>query len=370
MYRPTNVSTLDVAAIPLAESDSQSEPTSDVDSASSAERKIVGRVGWLTNIPIKTARIQPAIRITGLSSQQTRLHLQLLGHMEQVRTNATTTTQDLHRSETAAWKDLIQYVHQTTVAITTRRKLIGSAIGATRRAETYGYREWGRTPQFVYDALHTLEAQIMKVKDLDLPGLTPEALGAILAKTVDPEVRLYTLILYLSAHRSTSLQSVQCKDVKIDLHPVPKQLVVTDVYSTTRPRPTEVHSVTIRFREGKTQRSTKIYAITILLPEPMVAVLRTLLQGHQTRAKLFSPQTARKASANLKSHGSEIRALRRGALRTMALQGSTAAELRLLSRHTSDTATYQYVGGGLYLRHEAMTQLQLQTPMQNLLASM
>ena len=251
------------------------------------------------------------------------------------------------------------YVDQALSLSTTKaRSRLATTIGAVKRADLYSSQPvcsagWEscmsslKVPQFLRDTLRTLDYRHALGRRHDLPGLSPPQVATIIASlSTDWQARLYLTILYLTAARSTQLAAVRPSDVYVDQH--------TFAVDMTRTTP-----VTIRFRESKTGKVIAAYAITVALPSGEAENLKKLLGTKKDEHRVFTRRDAKIVSMTLRSNGSEVRAVRRGALRFLALQGVPPADLLLLSRHTSVAALYQYLGGGTYLRSEAATQWQM-----------
>jgi hypothetical protein len=152
--------------------------------------------------------------------------------------------------------------------------------------------------------------------------------------------------MYVMAARSTSIMQIQWQDVFVDKH---RGLARGEMETM----------LSVRFRAGKTIRTTGAYTLHTVMPTPLVEQL-CMLQHDQ--GYLFGRDRRRIAQAvslALRTHGADVRQCRRGCLRHLAAQGVAPEDLLLLSRHTTTEALYRYVGAGLHLRREAQTMIEM-----------
>jgi integrase len=253
-------------------------------------------------------------------------------------------------------------------ATSTRIKLLGTMLGLAKRATLFAtllhtpliVSVASKPPQFVFDMITTMKMKHRIFQNLDLPELSPHDARRVLRRLIrtgnSPAI-LYFILMYKTAARSTSILNLQVSDVHIALH--------ADLKTST------MDTVSLRFREGKTMRSTGTYTLHILMSSEEQLHLRTLLTlcRKSNDRYLFGPQrlqAAKAVSAALLTIGSTVRACRRGCLRYLARQGATVQDLLLLSRHTTPAALYQYLGGGLYLKDEALRMVSLSTKLATL----
>mmetsp|Transcript_78270 Transcript_78270/g.91416 ORF Transcript_78270/g.91416 Transcript_78270/m.91416 type:complete len:393 (-) Transcript_78270:1769-2947(-) len=311
--------------------------TSAVSVAANADERIEQGGALFALHPIPNLDSKSLIRFTrytGLSAQQTRLHHWLLMYLRHLLTT--------HSTNYRAWCRFIDSLMTTRLSLSTLIKVAGSMIGAVKRATTYGITDTITIPRILYDTIATWKIQLLKVKKLDLPGISPQHVRHLIA-TLSPTPALYLALLYRSAHRSTSIRDLQRQDVLLNCHP-------------SLASPTTA-TVTLRFRSGKTQRVTEIYCITVHVHQHEVLHLQTLLNDHSSPYLFKSRmQTASTVSEALRSIGYCVRSVRRGALRQLASLGTPLRDLLLLSRHTTEKALYQYLRGGASVLQEADTQ--------------
>jgi hypothetical protein len=284
---------------------------------------------------------------TGLTAEHTLLQARLWLFMTGIATDPS------HEQPiNMAWHTLCQEALELPCAPSTRLKIIGTTIGAMKRNLIFAHIFQStplpfhdRPPTFVYDQLRVLKNLHRVGQDLDLPEITPTQMWGI-AKNLSPSARLYLVLLYLTAQRSTSILQLLCKDVKY-------------IHSTNVPN----HQViSLRFRSGKTNAITNTYSVHCLLSNELNLQLQTLLQQHKSTQYLFGPgrrTISREVSTALLSAGHSIRACRRGSLRFLARQGASTEDLLLLSRHTNTPALYHYLGGGIHLKLEAQRTVEL-----------
>jgi len=286
-----------------------------------------------TNKPTPTAVLNSFIQVTGLSVQQTKKHIALLSHLQ---------TLLLSMSPQTAILRFISEINNIPNPVSTKLNHMGSLIGAITRSSLYLPSLPPVPVQLLRDAAGKLQTDLMIVRNFDLPGITPTQLNGVLNCLQGPS-RLYLALMFRSAHRSTSILHLRRKDVKLKHHTFANDL-----------------SVTVRFRQGKTARRTDVYSVTIAITRDEIAIVTQLINAkHEYFFGALRHQYSRLVSATLKQHHFDVRSVRRGALRHLAQLGHDPEQLRLLSRHTTNAAVYQYVGAGLHLRSEAAKQLQL-----------
>jgi hypothetical protein len=225
---------------------------------------------------------------------------------------------------------------------------LGSTIGALHRRSVYRMRVSPElealmpVPKFVLDQLDAWKVQHLRSQNFDLPELTPPAMEAI-AMSLPPDQRAFLRLMYVSAQRMTSILNLRSRDA-FTIFPAPPKWQLSHV------------CLSLRFREGKTIKSTGPYTIHVLFP---VMDYQVLLLHEEFIFGQFRRQTAKAVSAALRRAGHDVRQCRRGSLRFLARNGATVEQLLLLSRHTSPRMLYQYLGAGLHLEHEMMTMVQM-----------
>ncbi len=298
-------------------------------------------------------------RFTGLTRDHTLLQARLFLWCVKI---ASTLPQP--PSTDSLWQHLCTALAETpAMAVSTQIKHLATLIGVTKRSATFAtvldtlnpLITTPRPPQFVYDRIQTLRTQARILQDLDLPEITPTEVQSILTSMMDVRQtrhrqaelsQLYLAMLYPSAARSTSIVGLHRNDVRF-------------VHSSLD---TATHTcVSLRFREGKTIRSTGTYTVHILLDHHMIQLLKRQLTC-TTDDYLFGPERhkiAQQVSTTLLSKGHSIRACRRGCLRFLARRGVSVRDLLLLSRHTTPQALYTYLGGGLHLQIEAQSMMMM-----------
>ena len=203
-----------------------------------------------------------------------------------------------------------------------------------------------KIPAQLYDALSSLRVQHMTSRNFETLSISPSAIQVVIA-SASPLVALYLTLLWRTAHRSTSVCGIMRKDVFINLH---HQIAEKNHLP-----------VTFRFRTGKTQKATDVYAVTILMQLSEIQLLQSLLTVSRPDPFLFPHRhrVALACSHFLRQHGYDIRSIRRGALRFLASKGVSLQQLCLLGRHTTEKALYQYLGGGALVLQEASQQSEL-----------
>lgn len=293
-----------------------------------------------TPMKVSAQDLERIRRTTNISLQQTKRHLQLLQQL----------TEDASLMPHQAWQRLSTHLAQRYANLSTRITHGGSAIGAMKRIEIY--RPFispapvlcAGISKVFQDQLSTWRQQQTTTADFDLPEVTPDAANKILAALESTSTRGFFMILYRAAARMTSVVNIRSRDVFINKH---KSLA--PIGSTL---------MSIRFREGKTLRYTGPYTIHILMPSELASAIyqakgTTYLFGDNRH------RIAKTVSLTLHTHGLDVRACRRGSLRFLARAGADPDHLRLLSRHTSLSALYTYLGAGLHLRAEAIAMVNL-----------
>lgn len=286
--------------------------------------------------------IEKIRRTTNLSLQQTRRHLQLLHQL----------TENPMLLPHQAWQQLATVLTQRYTNLSTRITMGGSAIGAIKRIEVYRpFLQQPHAPvlsigisKVFQDQLATWRQLMTTTADFDLPEVTPEAANQIMTALESTSTRGFFMILYRAAARMTSVLNIRSRDVFLNRH---KSLA-----------PHGSILLSIRFREGKTLRYTGPYTVHILMPSELALAIyqakgTTYLFGDSRH------RIAKTVSLTLHTHGLDVRACRRGSLRFLARSGADPDHLRLLSRHTSLSALYTYLGAGLHLRAEAIAMVNL-----------
>lgn len=245
------------------------------------------------------------------------------------------------------WRQAVQVIHTHIVSkghkVTTERTLLASLIGATRRAELYNIdRVFPKPTEALWERLRRLDWEIQTTVNLEQPAISPDNLRLVLSSLGSPAAKLYLTLMWLTAHRATSLTQLRRRDVRL-LSPA------------EAPTPTRSHMLSLRFREGKSNRFIGIYTIHLDLPSQLVPFCsQQLTSPHDL---FFGPPAAvrlisRQVSRALAPFGG-VRAVRKGALQLLARNNIAPEDLLLLSRHTSLKTLSLYLGGGMHLFHDA-----------------
>lgn len=247
-----------------------------------------------------------------------------------VRTGLTPATSLVHRKLLLVllrdgWTGLITLLRQSTLATTSQRTLLAKAIGAAKRAAQYGFASPGPPPQAVFDALALYDRQIRVHMHMDGGVITMSTISEHQKHLGQSPAGAVFHILLATAHRGTSIASLQAKDIFLVL------------------RPPSPDTLVLRFREGKTEKSTGTYTLSVAAPAWVTTQVMALAQ-HQYPFKALMKQ----AQGDL-----PLRHLRRTALQRMAAHGISAPTMLLFSRHTTETALRHYLGGGVMMCDEA-----------------
>lgn len=272
-----------------------------------------------------------------LSHQQICLHHQIVTYLSRQRM--------LHNDKTVMnhFIDLVSQMSQ--YALSTRIKWFGSTIGAIQR---WGY--YNESPplpvQPLKDIISKLRDSHLIERDFDLPGATPADIHRTLRHLDNRAAKVFLTMMWCSAHRGTSIQNILTKDVHLNVH-ANRQF-------------SDAQTATIRFRKGKTSKTTGVYSITIPIGQRELVFIRSAnLAKQQYLFGKLRYKVQQLVSAALKKEKLDIRTIRRGSLRFLAKEGFSLQQLLTLSRHKTVKELYTYLQGGVALRSEAMSQLEM-----------
>ena len=149
---------------------------------------------------------------------------------------------------------------------------------------------------------------------------------------------LFLHLLWLFAARGTSIAQIQGANVRINHLPSEDP---------------EWETLSVRFCEGKTIRSTGTYTLHVQTPQQINQELLHLMVARRKYRYLFPTSTQNEVAAALNRAGLEIRSIRRGALQTMARAGAPGSTMLLMSRHTELKGLAAYLDDGMEARWEA-----------------
>jgi len=147
----------------------------------------------------------------------------------------------------------------------------------------------------------------------------------------DPEVHAVIVMMWKTASRLTSIT----------------QLATDDVRNTSAGPLT----ISMTFRRGKTILATGPNTLWAQVDEPTMAYI-------QARRAAAAPTLCRRTAEQLYAPiraalpGFQIRSFRRGAIQELASTGATLEELRIVSKHISDSSLYRYLNFGEKSAHE------------------
>lgn len=265
-----------------------------------------------------------------LLAQLPSAKVQLIANRDS-RTSLTAATSRVHEKlllllTRLGWDGLIARIRQSSLAPSSQRSLLAKAIGAAKRTAQYGFAQVPPPPSALFDTLALLDRILrcelaMDGSIIDMSTLThhQQSLG-------ETEAGATFYVILATAHRGTSIAAIQAHDIF--------------VVRGTQPPTTLI----LRFREGKTEKSTGTYSLAIAAPEWVIDRIRSMVQKDK-----------RPFARHMKAaHGElPLRSLRRTALQRMAAAGTPAATLLLFSRHTSEVALRHYLAGGVVLRDQA-----------------
>jgi len=118
------------------------------------------------------------------------------------------------------------------------------------------------------------------------------------------------------------------------------------------------HTLAIPFLEGKVIPKTGSYCLHLAASNPVVHDLIKLQQSMSEHKYLFPEDCQDEIASTIQVFHTDtvkydVRALRRGGLQEMARMGLSLDELRVFSRHPSDSMLLRYLQGGICLAHQA-----------------
>ena len=272
---------------------------------------------------------------TGLQHETTKRHLQLLQLFNQAP------------PDTDPWTYLMTQLEILYPNPSSQKTFLSSAIGAVKRAHTYGVEVRGQSaphPQMVQDRINALSRRVRLAADHNLPGVEMQDLQQKIT-SLSPETQIFTALSVLTGgHRGTSIRDLLTDDILLRLPP--KWLDVP-------PCQTSNLLVTLRFRDGKTNNHIGTYAVHFFPPEDLLQRLIALMKS-SPNTYLFGITKTRNRIYDEVSRAIHFRDLRRGILRFLAWDcGFECSDIRLNSRHTDNKQLYQYLGGGAHASDEA-----------------
>ena len=162
-------------------------------------------------------------------------------------------------------------------------------------------------------------------------------------------------LTWASCARLGDMAQLQVQDV--EMQPIPAATVRVGETTPTVP-------ARISFLAGKGVLFRGPYSIHIVLPLATAIAVRDLQNLARTRNQLlFPPAVVQSIPPALKSHGLEVRSIRRGALQAMAASGCQETALMEFSGHTSVRTLRRYLNWGAAPGHRATcTTLQRRVP--------
>ena len=246
-----------------------------------------------------------------------------------------------------------------TVATNRRRKRLVQSIfqmhGKLKTITAPKLRQWaqqfnaGTRHSYLVTAIAELQRQQVKLAG-DVKGVAREAKLALMAhrpqqatpltgeqvrqaaaRVTDPEVHAVIVMMWKTASRLTSIT----------------QLATDDVRNTSAGPLT----ISMTFRRGKTILATGPNTLWAQVDEPTMAYI-------QARRAAAAPTLCRRTAEQLYAPiraalpGFQIRSFRRGAIQELASTGATLDELRIVSKHISDSSLYRYLNFGEKSAHE------------------